>query len=138
MDKAAIVASDTERLMQYCPDLESWPRSWSVEPRDIAPGQRIVACFTPFLLHLLSLGLSRKTLRVHRDNLWALGGEIIRDLHEDPPLRERPIAELLLTVIDEEGGPFIAHRTSEQQQRSLDSTCRRFYRFLQNTETQAH
>ena len=124
--------------MQYCPDLESWPRSWSVEPRDIAPGQRIVACFTPFLLHLLSFGLSPKTLRVHRDNLWALGGEIIRDLHEDPPLREHPIAKLLLTVIDEEGGPFIAHRTSEQQQRSFDSTCRRFYRFLQDTQTQAH
>jgi hypothetical protein len=137
-DDEGIVASDTERLIQYCPDLESWSRSWSVEPRDIAPGQHIVACFTPFLLHLLSLGLSRKTLRMHRDNLWVLGGEIIRDLHEDPPLREHPIDELLLTVIDEQGGPLLYHRTSEQQQRSFDSTCRRFYRFLHNSQTQAH
>lgn len=124
--------------MQYCPDLESWPGSWSVEPHDIEPGQRVVACFNPFLLHLLGLGLSRKTLRVHRDNLWALGGEIIRSLYEEPSLRERPIDELLVSMIDEEGGPFIAHRTSEQQQRSFDSTCRRFYRFLQNAQTQPH
>ncbi len=103
MGNAVIVASDTERLLQYCPDLENWPRSWSIEPRDIAPGQRIVSCFTPFLLHLLNLELSRKTLRVHRDNLWTLGGEIIRGLHEDPPLREHPIEKLLLSVIDEQG-----------------------------------
>ncbi len=138
MGNAVIVASDTERLLQYCPDLENWPRSWSIEPRDIAPGQRIVSCFTPFLLHLLNLELSRKTLRVHRDNLWTLGGEIIRGLHEDPPLREHPIEKLLLSVIDEQGGPLLYQETSEQQQRSFDSTCRRFYRFLHNSQTQAH
>jgi hypothetical protein len=135
MDNGAIVASDTERLMRYCPDLENWPRSWSVEPRDIEPGQCVVTCFKPFLLHPLNLGLSRKTLRVHRDNLWVLGGEIIRDLHEDPPLRERAIDELLVNAIDEEGGPLIEHRTCEQQQRSFDSTCRRYYRFLHDTQT---
>lgn len=125
-------------MAQYCPDLESWPRSWSVEPRDIEPGQCLLECFTPFLLHLLGLGLSRKTLRAHRDNLWALGGELIRDLHEDPQLRKRPMDKLLLSVIDEEGGPLIEHRTSEQQQRSFDSTCRRLYRFLQDTPTEPH
>jgi hypothetical protein len=135
MDNGAIVASDTERLMRYCPDLENWPRSWSVEPRDIEPGQCVVTCFKPFLLHLLNRGLSPKTLRVHRDNLWVLGGEIIRDLHEDPPLRERAIDALLVNAIDEEGGPLIEHRTCEQQQRSFDSTCRRYYRFLHDTQT---
>ncbi|MDQ3774647.1 MAG: hypothetical protein M3461_09890 [Pseudomonadota bacterium] len=135
MDKSAIVASDTERLAQYCPDLESWPRSWSVEPRDIAPGQRLVECFKPFLLHLLTLELSRRTLRTHRDNLWILGGEIIRNLHEDPPLRKRPLNTWLGSVIDDEGGPLIYYCTSEEQQRSFDSTCRRFYRFLQAYQT---
>ncbi len=138
MGNAVIVAFDTERLLQYCPDLENWPGSWSVEPRDIAPGQRIVSCFTPFLLHLLNLKLSRKTLRVHRDNLWTLGGEIIRELHEDPSLRAHPVEKLLLSVIDEQGGPLLYQETSEQQQRSFDSTCRRFYRFLHNSQTQAH
>lgn len=136
MDNEVIIASDTERLMQYCPDLDSWPKSWSFEPRDIEPGQRIVTSFKPFLLHLLRLGRSPKTLRMHRDNLWALGGDIVEELHKDPSLRERAIDKLLLNLIDEEGGPLIVHRTSEQQQGSFDSTCRRFYRFLQNTPTQ--
>lgn len=136
MDRLAIVAPDAERLAQYCPDLENWPRGWSVEPRDITPGQRLVQCFTPFLLHLLSLTLSPKTLRRHRDNLWILGGEMIRSLHEDPPLRKRPLDTWLGSVINDEGGPLIYHRTSEEQQRSLDSTCRRFYRFLQTSQTQ--
>ena len=39
--------------MRDCPDLENWPRSWSVEPRDIEPGQCVVTCFKPFLLHPL-------------------------------------------------------------------------------------
>jgi hypothetical protein len=52
------------------------------EARDLSPGQQMVECFKPFLRHLLSLRLSRKTLRQHRDNLWLLGGELILDLHE--------------------------------------------------------
>ena len=60
------------------------------EERDLSPGQQMVECFKPFLRHLLSLGLSRKTLRMHRDNLWLLGGELVRDLHEAPRLRKRP------------------------------------------------
>ena len=42
--------------------------------RDLRPGQQIVECLKPFLLHLLDAGLSRTTLRRHRDNLWLLGG----------------------------------------------------------------
>ena len=131
-DQAAIVASgDGERLHQYCPDLESWPKSWSIEPRDLEPGQRIVAHFKPFLLHLLDLGHARKTLRMHRDNLWALGGEVIRALHEDPALRACRVKEVLMRRVDEEGEPLSSYRISEQEQRSFDSTCRQFHRFLQ-------
>jgi len=57
-------------LAAYCPDLDQWASSWRGEDRDLLPGQQIVECFKPFLRHLLSLGLSRKTLRKHRDNLW--------------------------------------------------------------------
>jgi hypothetical protein len=133
-DQGAIVASDAERLSQYCPDLHDWPRSWSVEPCDIEPGQRLVVCFTPFLLHLLDLGLSRKTLRMHRDNLWLLGGELIRALYDDPPLRNRPVEQTLSGAIEDDRGPLIYHGT-EEQQRSFDSTCRRFHRSLQLSQS---
>src|SRR5271166_998525 len=78
-------------LQTYCPDLDQWPRSWAYEERDIPAGLRIVECFKPFLRELLSSQLSRQTLRRHRDNIWALGGEIISRLQMDSDLRSRPI-----------------------------------------------
>lgn len=94
------------------------------------PGQQIVDCFKPFLRHLLSSDLSRKTLHKHRDNLWALGGEIISDLHETPRLRKKPMEEVVFAALDEEGGLLLSHHQSEQEQRSFDSTCRKLLRFL--------
>lgn len=101
-----------------------------VEARDLLPGQQMVECFKPFLRHLLSSNLSPKTLRKHRDNLWLLGGEIVSDLHESPRLRKRPMAQVVFAALNDEGGPLISNRASEEQQRSFDSTCRRFHRFL--------
>ena len=77
-------------LQGYCPDLDQWPASWAYEARDIPYGLRIVECFKPFLREMLTLPLSRKTLRQHRDNIWALGGEIIPRVQMDSRLRRRP------------------------------------------------
>ena len=96
----------------------------------------MVEYFKPFLRHLVSSGQSRKTLRSHRDNLWILGGEIISKLHEDPRLRKRPTDQIVLAVLDDEGGPLISHG-SEDQQRSFDSTCRKFFRFVKERNTGA-
>jgi hypothetical protein len=111
-------------------DIDGWPHRWRVEPRDLPPGQRMLDIFKPFLVHLLSLGRARKTLRVHRDHLCTLGGEIIRRLHEDPPLRRRPIERVLTEFLDDEGGPLMYPLITEAEQRSFDSTCRKLYRFL--------
>jgi hypothetical protein len=89
-----------DELAAYCPDLNQWPGSRRYEERDLAPGQQMVECLKPFLRHLLSSGLSRKTLRMHRDNLWLLGGEIISDLHEPPRFRKRPIDQVLLAALE--------------------------------------
>jgi hypothetical protein len=82
------------------------------EERDLSHGEQMVECFKPFLRHLLSAGLSRKTLQLHRDNLWLLGGEIISDLHKEPRLRKRPTDQVVLAVLNDEGGPLI-HGESE-------------------------
>jgi len=126
--------SPADELTAYCPDLEQWPRSWIYEERDLSHGQQLVVCFKPFLRHLVSSGQSRKTVRSHRDNLWILGGEIISKLHEDPRLRKRPTDQTLLAFLDDEGGPLISHE-SEDHQRSFDSTCLKFYRFLKERNT---
>lgn len=124
---AAVVPID---LSVYCRDLDEWPHSWKGFEKDLPPGERMVAYFRPFLEHLVRLELSRKTIRKHADNLWILGGEIIRDLNETPSLRKLPVEELVFNVL-EEGGPLLYHGDSEEEQRSFESTCRKFRRFLE-------
>jgi hypothetical protein len=113
----------------YYRDLEDWPRSWMGLDKDLPPGEQLLACFRPFIEHLASSSLSRKTIRKHVDNLWMLGGEIIRDLHEDPALRKVATDRVLRNAIHEDGGPLL-HNGSEEEQRSFDSTCRKLHRFL--------
>jgi hypothetical protein len=113
----------------YCPDLNNWPRSWMGIDKDLPPGEQLLDCFRPFIQHLASSGLSPKTIRRHVDNLWSLGGEIIRDLHYNPSLRRVAADRLLRGAIHQDGGPLI-HNGSEDQQRSFDSTCRKFHRFF--------
>jgi hypothetical protein len=111
-------------------DFNEWPRSWMGFPNDVPPGEHIVACFRPFLTHLIQLQLSRKTLRKHVNNLWVLGGEIIRTLNDTPSLRKVSIDDLVFDVV-EDGGPLPYGCDSEAEGRSFESTCRKLRRFLE-------
>jgi len=117
----------------YCRDLDNWPRSWMGLETDLPPGEQLLVCFRPFIERLASSSLSPKTIRKHVDNLWLLGGEIIRDLHYDPSLRKMSADRLLRKVIHENGGPLL-HNGSEEEQRSLDSTCRKLHSFLTQSQ----
>jgi hypothetical protein len=101
---------------------------WSVA-KDLPPGEQLLVCFRPFIGHLASSSLSPKTIRQHVDNLWRLGGEIIRDLHYTSSLRKVSADPPLHDAIHASGGPLI-HNGSEEAQRSFDSTCRKLRRFL--------
>ena len=110
-------------------DLDTWPHSWMGSQKDVPPGEALLACFRPFIAHLAAASLSRKTIRKHVGNLWILGGEIIRDLNNDPALRKVAPERLLRKVIHADGGPLMYHG-SEEEQRSFDSTCRKLHCFL--------
>ena len=103
------------------------------EEKDLPPGRRLVEYFMPFLLHLAESDLSKRTIQNHVDNMWVLGGEIIRDVNEEPRLRKRSAEQLVRNVIHEDGGPLI-HNGWEDEQRSFDSTCRKFHRFLTQSQ----
>ena len=123
-------------LERYCRGLDTWPRSWMGWEKDLPPGEELVARLRPFLEDLVASDLSPKTIQRHVDNLWALGGEIIRDLNEDPSLRRKSIEKILDDRIDEEGGPLVYTLESEEsQQRAFDATCRKLYRFLNRAAT---
>jgi hypothetical protein len=123
--------SSRHEVEHYCRDLNAWPRSWMGLEKDLPPGEQLVACFRPFIEALAGSDLAPKTIQKHVDNLWALGGEIIHRLHDDPSLRRQSIEQILTDRIDDEGGPLVyALESEEALQRSLDSTCRRLHRFL--------
>jgi hypothetical protein len=118
-------------LEHYCRDLNGWPRSWMGLEKDLPPGEQLLTLFRPFLANLAASDLSPKTIQKHVDNMWALGGEFIRDLNYDPSLRKRPVEQHLFEMI-EDGGPLL-YDGGEDQQRSFDSTCRKLRRFLTAT-----
>jgi hypothetical protein len=122
-----------QRLHQAVPDLDDWPGSWHVDPADIPVGQQIVQVLTPFLLHLLDQGLAKTTLRRHRDNLWTLGGELIRCRYDDDELARKNVKDALLQLIEGDGGPLMWPRITEPEQDSLDATCRKLNRFLHDS-----
>lgn len=125
-----LAPQDAQRLRQACPDLDNWPQSWRYDEVDLAVGQQIVEILTPFLLHLLNQGLARKTVSRHRDNLWVLGGELIRRRYEDDELARLDVKDALQQFIDSDGGPLICPRISESEQDSLNATCRKLHRFM--------
>src|SRR5258708_1369843 len=117
----------------YCRDLDRWPRSWMGLETDLPPSEELLACFRPFLDYLAASSLSPKTIRRHVDNLWMLGGEIIRHLHHDPSLRKLAADRLLRDAIFADGGPLI-HNGSEEEQRAFSSTSPKLYRFLTQSQ----
>ena len=133
--KVPIVADQDagHTLLQYCPDIEDWPKRWSYEERDLAPGRCIVEFLKPFLLHLLSQTLTASTLRRHRDHLWMLGGEVIRRRQEDAHLCRLPVEKVTFALLEEEGGPLIWLRITEREQDAFEASCRKLYRFLTTT-----
>lgn len=126
MDEASL-------LQKACPDLQEWPMTWRYDDSDIAPGTAIVALFKPFLLKLLGLKLSRRVFNRHRDNLWLVGGELIRRRQEQAPLRRLPTDQLIERFIDEDGGPLISSTMLDSEQDSIDGTCRKLHKFLNTT-----
>ena len=108
--------------------LNDWPASWCATDCDIQPGEQIVACFRPFLEYLAATH-APKTIRKHADNLWILGGGLIRDLNQTSRLRKTPV-EALLSDLVQYGGP-LPQLHSEEHLRSFESTCNKFRRFLQ-------
>lgn len=96
---------------------------------DIPAGEKIVECFRPFIEHMMGLSLTRKTVSRHVNNLWVLGGEIIRDLNEAPSLRRKRVEDLVFETVEGDG-PLPYGWEDETRGRSFEATCRKLRRFL--------
>lgn len=119
-----------EQIVQnFC----EWPNSWCGVEKDIPYGEGIIEAMRPFIMDLINRGLKKSTIRNHMDNLWLLGGEIIRAVSTHDDYKTAP-EEILRQSVDQEGGLCCRHVTSETDIRSYDATCKKLYKFLEARE----
>ena len=123
-------SSSSPEVLAYVPDLDAWPDSWMIDTPDRSMGKAIVTVLTPFIEHLIKQGLTKRTLKRHVDNLWALGGEIVTAINWDESLRKLSAKDLVINAIDEEGGPLLRNPLDPEDQKPFDSTCKKLYKFL--------
>lgn len=73
------------------------------------------------------------TIRIIAGFLITVAGCLIyaRPDMELAGLRREPVEKVTFDLLEEEGGPLIWPKISEQQQDAFDASCRKFYRFLQ-------
>ena len=119
-----------QRIEGILNDIRQWPDSWKGDDRDLIPGNLILGVFIHYLNAMVDKGRARATVTKHGDYLWALGGEIIRNLN-DQKLDPNPDAyRLILNYVDNAGGPYWRHANSEDDLRQFDSVCRALYKCL--------
>jgi hypothetical protein len=102
-------------------------------PGDIPFGEKIIDIFRPFVEDLVESKYTERTIRKHIDNLWLLGGDLVREINTDPELRNSDVLELLMENIGLDGGPYCRHLETEAELDSFDATCRKLFKFLKRT-----
>jgi hypothetical protein len=117
---------------EICPDLHERPERWKLDENDVPYGKALLEAIRPFIEHLISAGLREKTIEDHIDNLWLLGGEIIRKVnfsndYSTPALRK------LKESVRPDGGPYCQHLKTEAELRSFDNTCRKLHKFFRGS-----
>ena len=117
-------------ISKLCPDFYEWPERWQGVPKDIKYAEQIIAIFEPFIQSLILEKQTRKTIEKHIDNLWILGGELIRLINQDQNYRKKEPILLIMENIGHDGGPYCRDIQAENEIRSFDSTCRKLYKFL--------
>jgi hypothetical protein len=129
-EKLSAESCSSPEILAYVPDLDKWPDSWMIDQPDRSMGKAIVTVLTPFIEHLIKQGLTKRTIKRHVDNLWALGGEIITDINRDESLRKQSARDLVINAIDEEGGPLLRNPLDPEDQKPFDNTCKKLCKFL--------
>jgi len=114
-------------------EINKWPNSWEGIREDVEYGHKIVKLMKPFIKQLLDSSYSPKTTKEHIDNLWLLGGHIIKHINFYEEDRNKDSLLLLTRFIDSFDGPTISD-LSEYEQISFDRTCRKFYKYLVQNE----
>ena len=129
-EKLSAESSSSPEILAYVPDLDEWPDRWMIDQPDRSMGKAIVTILMPFIEHLIKQGLTKRTIKHHVNNLWALGGEIITVINRDESPCKQSAKDLVINAIDGEGGPLLRNPLDPEDQKPFDSTCKKLYKFL--------
>lgn len=122
--------NSTQLLLGYCKNINEWPNQWEIDEADVAIGQAINEYFESFLIDRIEQGKSKKTIKISANYLWALGGELIRQINDDEEERKLSAKNLILKYVDEGGGPYWRHAASELDHARYDSVCKQLFKFI--------
>jgi len=103
-------------------------------PEDKVFGEKLVVELRPFIDTLMSRGFSKRTMDRHLNNLFLMGGEIIRDISMDEDYDADPASVLRDAVMCGEGS-LCRHLHTEEDQRTYDATCRKLHKFLKEASS---
>jgi hypothetical protein len=124
-----------DQLIQCCKNLEDWPSSWEIGGSDLKIGKAILEEFKPFLIDRVEKGRAKSTIKIYAQYLWALGGELIRQVNDEPNQRRLPAKKIILKSIDDSGGPLWRHARDGMDHARYDSVCKQLFRFLTKNST---
>ena len=110
--------------------INEWPEVWKFEEEDVAFGEKLIVEIKPFVAFLIESKLSERTIKRHVDNLWFLGGEIIRGVAMGDEYDFDPL-EKLKDSVSSVGGMFCKYIYLDSEQKSYDATCRKLHKFLE-------
>ena len=122
-----------KNLMGITLDLDKWPESWMGTKKDLEYGRKLLPFMEEFIHDLAGQDLSRKTLKEYVDNVWLLGGTLIKDVSIYEEYKKDPLKKLMETV--EEGGclPDGYEGMSNSGLAAFERTCRKFGEFLKKS-----
>ena len=132
MPKITAPKSAHDLLLEYCKKIDEWPESWAGSNLDIPIGKKLVEEFTPFLLDRIEKGRAKSTIKIYAEYLWALGGELIRQINHYEEERKLPSKQLILKYVNASGGPLWRHARDGLDHDRYDSVCRRLFKFMTN------
>ena len=112
-------------------EMNSWPKKWAGDKADEVFGEKLLVELKPFVEALIAHGYAKSTLNRHLNNLFLLGGEIIRMVSIDEEY-DRDAGDVARESVEEEGGLLCQHLHTEAQERSYDATCKKLHNFLEH------
>jgi hypothetical protein len=117
-------------LREWAPDIDEWPDSWHGVDADLEYGKKLLPYMAGFLEDLIAQGISRRSFVQYRDDVWSLGGTIIKEVSWNEAYLTDPLTKLMEAV--EAGGvlPDDFDQMDEAELRAFERMCRRFEKYL--------